>query len=105
MGAAAEEPQPAVPGRSEGEVRADAAPVMENTKAQIGEAVGLKGKKWNTEKLGSRLAVDGMTAATAGGLVSPLIMVVDKYVFPPPCHKSGLSDREGFFGRMEYEEC
>lgn len=36
------------------------------------------GKVWNTANLGSRLAFDAACAATAGGLVAPLITIVDK---------------------------
>ena len=37
-------------------------------------------KQWNTKNLSSRLAVDAASAATAGGLVAPIITVIDKYV-------------------------
>jgi hypothetical protein len=37
-----------------------------------------EGKNWNTHNLGSRLGVDAMCAAAAGGLVAPVIAIVDK---------------------------
>ena len=39
-------------------------------------------KQWNTKNLSFRLAVDAASAATAGGLVAPIITVIDKYVCP-----------------------
>lgn len=36
--------------------------------------------KWNTSKLGMRVAGDVAAASTAGGLVSPLICMLDRYV-------------------------
>lgn len=38
----------------------------------------LKEKKWNTEHLGQRLAVDAACAASAGFLVAPIVSMVDK---------------------------
>lgn len=74
----------------EGVVRAAAAPVVdtEGTAWGIGSklAVKEKGEKtqvWNTANLGSRLAVDAACAATAGGLVAPIITIVDRCVRPP----------------------
>ena len=37
-------------------------------------------KEWNTKNIGSRVAVDAACAATAGGVVSPIITMIDKYV-------------------------
>ena len=37
-------------------------------------------RQWNTDKLSRRLGTDVACAATAGGLVAPLIMTVDKFV-------------------------
>lgn len=42
--------------------------------------VRLAEKKWNTHNLGSRLAVDALSAAAAGGLVAPVITVIDKAI-------------------------
>ncbi|KAK5108003.1 hypothetical protein LTR62_008897 [Meristemomyces frigidus] len=39
-----------------------------------------KGPTWNTKNLGSRLAVDAACAATAGGMVAPLISMIDKAI-------------------------
>ena len=36
--------------------------------------------RWNTEKLSARLATDLMCSATAGGLVAPLITILDKSI-------------------------
>lgn len=33
---------------------------------------------WNMKSLGSRMAVDAACAATAGGMVAPLITMIDK---------------------------
>lgn len=35
---------------------------------------------WNTSYLGMRLAGDATAAAAAGGLVAPLISIIDRYV-------------------------
>lgn len=37
-------------------------------------------QEWNTKNIGSRIAVDAACAATAGGVVSPIITMIDKYV-------------------------
>ena len=37
-------------------------------------------RDWNTKNLGRRIVADAACAATAGGLVAPVIMTVDKYV-------------------------
>ena len=85
MGAAAEEQQPVPAGKREGEqrIQARAPPVIDTEKDSLLEKVGLTkkedGKKeWNTRNLSSRLGVDAMCAGAAAGLVSPLIMIVDK---------------------------
>lgn len=39
-------------------------------------------RDWNTKNLGRRVVADAACAATAGGLVAPVIMTVDKYVMP-----------------------
>lgn len=72
--------------RREGAVRAAAPPVVDTESKQWGiggkvavrEKASEKTKQWNTAKLGSRLAVDAACAATAGGLVAPIITIVDK---------------------------
>jgi len=52
--------------------------VAESTPAlAIGDKLGLEQKR-NTKNLGSRFAVDAACAATAGGLVAPLITIVDQ---------------------------
>jgi len=37
-------------------------------------------QQWNTRHLGSRMAVDAACAVSAGGLVAPLITMIDKCV-------------------------
>ena len=62
------------------------APEVVDKKVQgVMEKVNLtkKGKsdgRWNTENLGMRLGTDLMCAATAGGLVAPLITILDKSI-------------------------
>ena len=57
---------------------------MKETSKQLDvkEMVGLKdgkgAKEWNTKSLSSRVGVDAASAATAAGLVAPLIAIVDK---------------------------
>ena len=84
MGVGAGEPRPAAAGGSN--EQAAALPVVDAA-VDVGDVlnkVGLKKKdektKWNTQNLGRRLAVDAMCAITAGGLVAPIITMVDKYV-------------------------
>jgi len=73
-----------------GGLRAQAAPMVDTQSAwkgtvngvRIGERDGIisssGGKEWNTKNLGGRLAVDAACAATAGGLVAPVITMIDK---------------------------
>ena len=35
-------------------------------------------RKWNTNKLGLRLASDGLAALSAGSLVAPVISIIDR---------------------------
>ena len=89
MGAGAGE-QPAAPvGKREGlhRVQASVPPVVDpqskfDRMGGVMKKVGLKEREkkesWNTGKLSSRVAVDVMSAATAGGLVAPLITMIDK---------------------------
>lgn len=69
----------------EGVVRATSPPVVDTKSSSwsIAGKLGVKEKdsgqkQWNTANLGSRLAVDAACAATAGGLVAPIITIVDK---------------------------
>lgn len=48
---------------------------------------GMGAREWNTSNLGRRLATDALCALTAGGLVAPLITIVDKSVFQPICSR------------------
>lgn len=43
--------------------------------------IGMKdSKEWNTENLSQRLLMDTICAGTAGGLVAPIVSMIDKYV-------------------------
>jgi len=70
----------------EGKIQAYSAPVIDAKIPMVDlKNVGLgdaQKKEWNTKHLGQRLGVDVACAATAGGLVAPLITVIDKYVSP-----------------------
>jgi hypothetical protein len=82
--------RPVVSGGSSEERRQAAAPAIVDTKdgwdvnAVLGK-VGVKprpGEKteWNTKHLTSRLGVDAMCAAAAGGLVAPVITIIDRAI-------------------------
>lgn len=80
MGAAADDAAAATPLRHDGGsgIAAEAQKQVD----EVAEKVGLKeSRDWNTKNLARRLGVDAMCAATAGGLVAPIITIVDKYVF------------------------
>ena len=92
MGVVAGEEPPAQTGKHE-QSRQDSryqasAPEIVDTKApDVVSKVNLKKKgkseedgRWNTDKLGTRLGVDLMCAATSGGLVAPLITIIDKCI-------------------------
>jgi hypothetical protein len=40
--------------------------------------MAMEKKEWNTKNLGRRVAVDALAAATAGGLVAPIVSMIDK---------------------------
>lgn len=43
--------------------------------------IGMKdSKEWNTKNLSQRLLMDTVCAGTAGGLVAPIVSMIDKYV-------------------------
>ena len=68
----------------EEKIEAYSAPVLD-TKLPVVDlkSVGLREplkKEWNTTNIGQRLGVDVACAATAGGLVAPVICMIDKYV-------------------------
>lgn len=78
-------------GKGNKDFEAASAPVVETkgaidmsgvlSKVGVKQKDGEKGKQeWNTKNLGSRLGVDFMCAAAAGGLVAPLITVIDKAI-------------------------
>ncbi len=61
------------------------APVVDTSTARKTKVNGMKlaekeRQQWNTRRLGSRMAVDAACAASAGGLVAPLITMIDKCV-------------------------
>nr|POE87873.1 putative membrane protein [Quercus suber] len=72
MGAAPEDASPAV--------AASGRPVATTEKELKISGVRLAEKEWNTKNLSSRLGVDALSAATAGGLVAPVIAVIDKAI-------------------------
>lgn len=81
MGAGVDGQQPAVAGKHEqvGRVQAATTSVMDTRPTlAVADAVGLNESRWNTRNLPSRMAVDALSAATAGGLVAPLITMIDK---------------------------
>ncbi|KAK5111310.1 hypothetical protein LTR85_012205 [Meristemomyces frigidus] len=45
---------------------------------------------WNTKNIGSRIAVDAACAATAGGVVSPIITMIDKAIIENASGKRAL---------------
>jgi len=99
MGAAAgDAPTPVTPGDSGSgpRLQAQAAPMLDTPAVWKGTINGVRmgdkegkittgvrrsekeGREWNTKNLGSRLAVDAACAATAGGLVAPIITMIDQ---------------------------
>nr|OQO21059.1 hypothetical protein B0A51_11466 [Rachicladosporium sp. CCFEE 5018] len=52
---------------------------------------GVKTDGWNTANLGKRLGVDALSAATAGGLVAPLICMIDKGIIENASGKRSIS--------------
>lgn len=74
-----------VAGSNEGpqRVQAHAAPVVDTPQVWQAKIKNVKltekdAQSWNTNSLGRRLAVDAACAGTAGGLVAPLITMIDK---------------------------
>lgn len=88
MGVVVGEQSAAAAGNSEGGSRTKAGstpfsaqPLWDVPKKIDGVRIVEKEKKeWNTKALGSRMAVDAACAATAGGMVAPVIAMIDKYV-------------------------
>ncbi|OQO02609.1 hypothetical protein B0A48_12137 [Cryoendolithus antarcticus] len=52
---------------------------------------GVTTSDWNTANLGKRLGVDALSAATAGGLVAPLICMIDKGIIENASGKRSIS--------------
>jgi hypothetical protein len=46
--------------------------------APLAAGASTQQKGWNMKNLGQRVAVDAMSAATAGGLVAPIVSMIDK---------------------------
>jgi len=86
MGAAAGEPTPVTLGDgSVQRLKVQSVPAMDAQPAWKGKINGVRinekesgTTEWNTKNLGRRLAVDAASAATAGGLVAPIITMIDK---------------------------
>lgn len=84
MGVGAGERAAAVAGNSSGEMEAGeihtAAGITGNMGKKIDgvRIVEKEKREWNTKNIGSRMGVDAACAATAGGLVSPIITMIDK---------------------------
>ncbi|GBF66816.1 membrane protein [Trichophyton mentagrophytes] len=53
---------------------------LEPRKLHVPETVLGGTRRWNTGNLGSRLAVDVVSAATAGALICPMITIIDKSI-------------------------
>ncbi|GAB7362967.1 hypothetical protein MBLNU230_g3262t1 [Neophaeotheca triangularis] len=97
MGAEAGEPAPVVSARSNHELArgrdSNTAPATTTTTASVGappvvDRNGFQGlipgvkeaKAWNTKNLGGRLMGDAGAAAVAGGVVAPIITLIDKAI-------------------------
>lgn len=95
MGAAASDEAPAALREgaygNDGAKQGNTNSIVESTKAAVADPKGAvenvasglglntaDAKQWNTHNLGRRLGVDTMCAAAAGGLVAPVITIVDK---------------------------
>ena len=88
MGVEAGEQEPAATGKHEQQhtrqqAHIPAPPVVDTNEDGLLSKLDVKTKEgqkggWNTSHLTSRLGVDAMCAAAAGGLVAPLITIVDK---------------------------
>lgn len=52
--------------------------VRVSEREEKGNTNNISSKQWNTHNLGKRLTVDLASAAAAGGLVAPIISVIDK---------------------------
>ncbi|KAK1069531.1 hypothetical protein LTR12_004579 [Friedmanniomyces endolithicus] len=73
------------------------APVVDTSPARKTKVNGVKlaekeRQQWNTRHLGSRMAVDGACAASAGGLVAPLITMIDKAIIENASGKRKMMD-------------
>lgn len=56
----------------------------------VKKAIGMKQESWNTKNLGQRLIVDAACAATAGGLVAPIVSIIDKAIMENASGKNPL---------------
>ncbi|WPG99553.1 putative membrane protein [Acrodontium crateriforme] len=81
MGAAAGEPTSVA--KDAGVIAAAKSITLNGVRVSEREEVGniiASGKEWNTRNLGKRLTVDLASAAAAGGLVAPIISIIDKAI-------------------------
>ncbi|KAK3678388.1 hypothetical protein LTR78_001685 [Recurvomyces mirabilis] len=67
-------------------------PLGEAPKALKGVKVVEKSTGWNTKNLSSRIMVDAACAATAGGMVAPLISMIDKAIIENASGKRQMMD-------------
>ncbi|KAK0829992.1 hypothetical protein LTR73_004130 [Friedmanniomyces endolithicus] len=94
--------EPPAAGRGSVEVSQSAqvhatAPVVDTSPAPKTKVNGVKlaekeRQQWNTRHLGSRMAVDAACAASAGGLVAPLITMIDKAIIENASGKRKMMD-------------
>ncbi|KAK0943641.1 hypothetical protein LTR29_004813 [Friedmanniomyces endolithicus] len=94
--------EPPAAGRGSVEVSQSAqahatAPVVDSSTLRKTKVNGVKlaekeRLQWNTRHLGSRMAVDAACAASAGGLVAPLITMIDKAIIENASGKRKMMD-------------
>ncbi|KAK0284934.1 hypothetical protein LTR35_000270 [Friedmanniomyces endolithicus] len=100
MAVGQEEPPAAGRGSVDVSQRAQAhatAPVMDTSPARKTKVNGVKlaekeRQQWNTRRLGSRMTVDAACAVSAGGLVAPLITMIDKAIIENASGKRKMMD-------------
>ncbi|KAK4548204.1 hypothetical protein LTR36_010073 [Oleoguttula mirabilis] len=63
---------------------------IEGKKVDGSSIVDKERKEWNTKNIGSRVAVDAACAMTAGGVVSPIITMIDKAIIENASGKRAL---------------
>ena len=78
MAVAVGEPAAAVVGSSRGGLEIKESQNPGNNAAGEQKLAAKEESVWNTKRLGSRMVVDAASAMTAGGLVAPIITMIDK---------------------------